>query len=200
MEVKRQNWFDAKGDETLALDWPLTPYSRVWEIGGFEGRWAAQMAEKFGCFIDVFEPQKWAVERLRERFEGNDKITIHPYGLWVDNGYLRMNNFFTDGATIMGTEEKGEVQMGEFKLYLHVMESHPHPVDVCLMNIEGAEYFLLPAFIHSGWIKKFDHFWCQFHVDKELVPNQSEQIVEKMLETHDLMWDCFPTAVAWRRK
>jgi FkbM family methyltransferase len=199
MEVNRQNWFEAKGDETLALDWPLTPLGRVWEIGGFEGRWVKQMAEKFGCFIDVFEPQMWAVERMRTKFDGNDKITIHPFGLWVDNGYQRIGNFGTDGATIMGNAE-GQTEMGEFRLYSDVMETLPLPVDVCLMNIEGAEYFLLPAMIHSGWIENFDHFWCQFHTSKELAEGQSERIMESMLTTHELLWDCFPTAVAWRRK
>ena len=196
----RQNWFDANGDETLALDWPLTPMSRVWEIGGFEGRWVKQMAEKFGCFIDVFEPQMWAVERMRTKFGENDKITIHPYGLWVDNGYLWIGNFGTDGANIMGNADNGKVEVGAFRLYSDVMEALPSPVDVCLMNVEGAEYFLIPAMVKSGWIGKFENFWCQFHTDKELVAGQSERIMESMLDTHELLWDCFPTAVAWRRK
>lgn len=200
MGVKRQNWFEVRGDETLALDWPLTPYSHVWEIGGYEGRWVSQISEKFGCFIDVFEPQKWAVERMLAKFGGNDKIAIHPYGLWISNGFMRMGNYGTDGATVTDNRTNGKVEMGEFRYYADVLEVFPHPIEVALMNIEGAEYYLLPALIKNGWMGKFDHFWCQFHPEKELVTGQGESIMQSMSETHELLWDCYPLAVAWRRK
>ena len=201
MDITRQNWFDVRGDETLALDWPLTPMSHVWEIGGFEGRWVGQIAHKFNCYVGVFEPQKWAVERMIDKFGGNDKIAIHPYGLWIDNGFLRMSSFFTDGANVFGKQDSdARVELGEFRLYSDILEVFPHPIDVALMNVEGAEYFLLPAMIKTGWIEKFDHFWCQFHPSMELVKGQSESIMDGMLDTHDLLWDCFPMAVAWRRK
>ena len=197
--IKRQNWFEANGDETLALDWPMTPDSQVMEIGGFEGRWAAQMAENFDCRVDIFEPQIWAVERMIMRFAENPKIVIHPYGLWLQPGNFPLSNAFTDGATLMGAEER-PVILGRFEYYQAELDKFQGDIDVGLMNIEGAEYMLLPAMIANGQMERFRYFWCQFHTGFELYEGQSDKIMENMFHTHDLLWDCFPTAVAWRRK
>lgn len=203
MEVK--NWFEVKGDETLALDWDLNENSHVWEIGGYEGRWAQQIWDKFHCHIDIFEPQLWAVERLQKRFDGIDKIKIHPYGLWTSDTQLTIKDFFTDGASVMKSLEiqsRGE-GVGNFKTIYHEVYSFPHNIDVCLMNIEGAEYILIPSLASSGIIARFKNFWCQFHPD--LISDNTEvqfelthNVFNAMERTHDLLWTCFPTAVAWR--
>jgi hypothetical protein len=74
-------------------------------------------------------------------------------------------------------------------------------VDVCLMNIEGAEFVLLPYMIGMDMMKRFRFFWCQFHPG--LLPHGDEranEIFKGMLRTHKKIWDYYPTAVAWERK
>lgn len=203
MEVK--NWLAVKGDETLALDWDLNENSHVWEIGGFEGRWAQQIWDKFHCNIEIFEPQQWAVERLQKRFEGIEKIKIHPYGLWTRNIQLTIKDFFTDGASVMkplDIPSRGE-GVGDFRdIHEIIAEKHYH-VDVSLMNIEGAEYVLIPYLMKDNAIRFFRNFWCQFHPglisdDVAVQFELSNEIFKQMNDTHDLLWTCFPTAVAWR--
>lgn len=200
----RQDWLQVRGDDTLALDWPLTAESHVWEIGGFEGRWAGQMAEKFDCHIDIFEPQIWAVERLHEKFKGNPKVITRPYGLWVDDGYFPLSKYFTDGASLMETKDPNETRLEtrleHFKYYGKVIDAFVPPIDVGLMNIEGAEYYLIPAMVANGKMERFEHFWCQFHTAFEMYAGQTDKIYENMSHTHDLLWDCFPTAVAWKKR
>lgn len=194
----RQNWFEVDGDKTLALNWPLNEESLVWEIGGFEGRWAAQMYDKFHCYVTIFEPQLWAVDRLRLRFENLQKIVINPVGLWIKNDIIGLGDYFTDGASILKRGEKG--QDGSFIDYRPYLDAFSE-IDVCLMNIEGAEYYLLPSMIFERKISKFKYFWCQFHdglIDE--ADKRYDEIVHGMEETHEMIWDCYPTAVAWRRK
>lgn len=202
----RQNWFDVKGDETLALDWPLTEDSHVWEIGGFEGRWAQQIWDKFRCNIRIFEPQYWAVQKLRERFYGNDKIEIRPYGLWVEEDMLQIGNYHTDGASLVNNDGREPTMPGYFKQHYHEIQQFNHKIDLCLMNIEGAEYRLLSDMIASGIIMRFHNFFCQFHPD---LVERSNEIYEyicremgnrKKIRSLDMIWDCYPHAVAWRRK
>lgn len=199
MDITRKNWFDEKGDETLALDWPLNENSHVWEIGGFEGRWAAQIVEKFHCHMEIFEPQPWAIVRLQEKFDDNPKVNVNPFGLWIQDGFFRMGAFGSDGASMMATA-RTDIGLGHFKYFEPVLNNFTAPIDLALMNIEGAEYFLLPAWIHKGLIGRFDYFWCQFHLEQQLAVGQSGQIMDLMSASHDLLWDCFPTAVAWKRK
>lgn len=205
MEVK--NWFTLNGDDTLALDWDLNENSRVWEIGGFEGRWAQQIWNKFQCHIDIFEPQPWAVNRMKKKFEGIEKIRIHPYGLWTKDVRMELIDFFTDGASVLKQGEAFQEkprEMCEFR-NIHLEAGKYRQIDVALMNIEGAEYTLIPSLIEGGTIKLIKNFWCQFHpglisdnpdVEKKI----SEDIFKSMEKTHEMIWNCFPTAVAWRKK
>lgn len=189
-------WFEDKGDETAALNWPINSKSLVWEIGGFEGRWAKQMVDKFHCHITIFEPQLWAVERMATKFGDAQNVIIASYGLWVTDARLGLNRYETDGCSLLGDD--GRAVKADFRdIYPLVTED----VDVCLMNIEGAEFFLLPYMIGMGLMKHFRFFWCQFHPG--LVPHGDErynQIFKGLSHTHHKIWDYYPTAVAWERK
>lgn len=190
-------WKEVNGDETLALDWDIDRSSLVWEIGGFAGRWAAQMAEKYNPFIEIFEPQPWAVERLQERFTGNRKIEIRPFGLWVMNASLPVYSYETDGAGLLSEGVKNHVCPFE-DIYVNI--DPKDDIDVCLMNIEGSEFILIPYLLGNDLMQHFRYFWCQFHL---FVPQSVERmntIYQKMETTHRVRWDYFPTAVCWERR
>lgn len=193
-----ERWREVDGDNTLAIDWPLTEDSHVWEIGGFEGRWAQQIWDKYHCHIDIFEPQWWAVEKLNRRFEGIEKIKIHPYGLWTHDDVIQIGNYHTDGASIVKPNDGREVTMpGTFKMMAAEIYGFKPKIDLCLMNIEGAEYYILPEIILTGMISRFRNFFCQFHPDPSILASHFP-FFETMDRTHELLWDYHPTAVAWR--
>lgn len=194
-----EKWRELDGDNTLALDWPLTEDSHVWEIGGFEGRWAQQIWDKFHCHITIFEPQLWAVEKMQKRFNGNIKIDIRPYGLWTSNTSLSIGNYYTDGASVVNVVK--ETQTGSFVDFNKEIRNFTAPINLCLMNIEGGEFNLIPAMWFSGKMEMFEIFWCQFH--PTLVDNGEKRaayIFKFMEQTHEMLWNCHPVAVAWRKK
>lgn len=190
-------WQEVKGDETLALDWPIDQNATVWEIGGYEGRWAAQIVEKFNPNMNVFEPQGWAVEKLNTRFAGNEKVIIHPFGLWTHHTIMKLWEHDTDGASVVRNSGR-KAEMCDF------MDIHSHlirDVDLCLMNIEGGEYVLLPYLIGLGLMKHFRFFWCQFHPGLVMRGDDKKKLLYAgMKRTHKILWDFYPTAVAWERK
>lgn len=200
----RQNWFDVKGDETLALDWPLTEDSHVWEIGGFEGRWAQQIWDKFRCNIRIFEPQYWAAEKMKTMFKENYKIDVCNYGLMVPPRefqweVLPLGGYETDGASLYSDKEP--VKAVSFRSIQAELSSFSYEVDLALMNIEGSEFFLIPHMTDTGLMSSFNYFWAQFHPG--LVENGDVRygaICIDMELTHEMIWDCYPHAVAWRRK
>lgn len=189
-------WKEENGDESYALNWEINDRSTVWEIGGFEGRWAGQIVERFDPFMEIFEPQGWAVRKLNERFQGNDKVTIHPFGLWVMDVKLPLYHMETDGASLINPGVHSEVL--DFRDVYPLMDED---VDLCLMNIEGAEFILLPYMIANGLMNNFRYFWCQFHPgllqDGEV---RYLRIHEGLKATHKVKWNFYPTAVAWERK
>jgi len=192
------SWRAVDGDNTLALEWPLGENSHVWEIGGYEGRWAAQIANEFHCFIDIFEPQGWAVEKMKLRFADNPKITVHPYGLWIEDKWMKMGDFFTDGASVMKPTDSDHLV--EFRDIYHEIMGFSYEIDLCLMNIEGAEWVLINAMQADGVFVRFKRFWCQFHEFVGDSHARKDVTYESIDLTHGLLWDHYPTAVAWERR
>ena len=195
--MSKPTWFEADGDNTLALNWPIYDKSYVWEIGGYEGRWAAQMVEKFNPIIYIFEPQLWAYNELLERFKGNPKVSVNPFGLWTHDTVLRLWEHDTDGASIV----KNIGRVSELCDFKDIFHPSPTEIDVCLMNIEGGEFVLIPYMIGLNLMKRFRYFWCQFHPGViESGKEKTELIYEGLSKSHRVMWDYYPTAVAWERK
>ena len=198
--MKPQDWFAVRGDETLALDWPgINENSIVWEIGGYEGRWALQMAEKYNPQLYVFEPQEWAADKIREKLTGY-KARIHQFGLWTHGAEMTLTEFGRDGGTLMQPEAKDKQLIRVVDAYSFFIKEHIEQIDVCLMNIEGGEFVLLPYMIGMGMMPKIKYFWCQWHL---FVPGAAEKglRLRKMLDvTHEMIWDCGSTAQAWKRR
>lgn len=188
-------WKDVNGDETYALDWRIDGAARVWEIGGFEGRWAAQIVQKFDPYMEIFEPQAWAVARLKERFLREKKVDIQPFGLWVTDASLPLYHIGTDGASLLNPGVHSEVCQ-----FMDIYNRVYAEVDLALMNIEGAEFVLLPYMIGNDLMRHFRFFWCQFHPG--LVTEGETRflrIFEGLNRTHRVKWNFYPTAVAWER-
>lgn len=189
-------WQDARGDETLALDWSINEDSLVMEIGGYEGRWAAQMVEKFNPYMHIFEPQVWLSDRLEQRFSSNRKVQVHPFGLWTHDTTLRLWEHGTDGASVIRNDGRTS-EVCEFRDAIRYMDN----IDVCLMNIERAEFVLIPYLLGLGLMNNFRFFWCQFHPGSGVLDNiKTERIFDGMGRTHEILWDYYPTAVAWERR
>jgi len=196
MSDPNSKWKMANGDETLALDWEIDENARVWEIGAFEGRWAAQIAERYNPIMELFEPTDWGYGKCSNRFLDNKKITVHHYGLWVTDAFLPLYNPGNDGGSVLMEHVRSEVCVFT-DVYTEIGERE---IDLCLMNVEGSEFVLLPYMIANGLMANIRQFWCQFH----LFVNDSEKrylrIHEGLKATHNVKWNYFPTAVAWERK
>ena len=198
--IEQQDWFAAKGDETLALDWPgVDESSVVWEIGGYEGRWALQMAEKYDPLIYVFEPQDWTADKIREKLAGHN-AKIRQFGLWTHGGEMQIHDYGRDGASLLkpdGPDGRAVLVTDVYRIFL---KAEVEQIDVCLMNIEGGEFVLLPYMIGMGMMEHIRYFWCQWHT---FVPAAAEKWLRlrQMLDrTHDMIWDCGVTAQAWERR
>lgn len=189
-------WFADNGDETRALEWEgIDSHSTVWEIGGYEGRWTAQIWGKYQPFMHVFEPQGWAFEKLQDKFGVQKKIKLHNFGLWVMDASLPLYAYETDGASLLGNGARSQVCKFE-EISRQVAGAE---VDLCLMNVEGAEFVLIPYLIGMGLMNRFRYFWCQFHTFVQDADWRANAIYKGMLKTHKKIWDYYPTAVAWER-
>lgn len=202
MPKRAIGWKEIQGDKTAALDWPIDEDSIVFEIGGYEGRWALQMAEKYDPWLFVFEPQHWAIEKMDDKLKNSDKSLLQDYGLWTHDAIMKLGDYGRDGASLLkpNHEDAELVWVKDIDAVIYSMVGAKKDIDVCLMNIEGGEFVLIPYMIGLGLMKRIKFFWAQFHL---FVPNSKRKfaaINEAMEATHDVYWDFGMSMKCWKRR
>jgi len=177
-----------------SIEWDLTPYSVVVELGGYEGRWSKLIAEKYHPKIFAFEPQVWAADKYRQLL--GDGAQCFTYGLGTHAAVLPMGEYETDGCSfVKTTRTTGTGELREYHSALAALGISA--IDLMLMNIEGYEFKLLP---HIMPLPNVKWFMIQFHCDtmQEFDAYHEWRFVIK--KTHSLLWDYGKTLSAWERK
>ena len=185
-EIALHNWFRDRGDETLRLAYPLTENSLVIDVGGYEGAWAAQIVQRYGCSILIFEPVHAFAQQIRDRFIDTPKVHLYELALGGEEGYAEIH-IAKDGSSVYtgkgGTEPIHIVDASQFLQDLDVSR-----IDLMKINIEGGEYELLPNLIGSKYIQLIRDLQIQFHNFVPRAVERAENIRHSLRQTHDLTW------------
>jgi FkbM family methyltransferase len=178
-----------------AIDWPLDKNSVVVEVGGYKGRWALQIAERYQPRLYVFEPQEWAYGVCCAVL--GDRATVLPYGLGVEDGYLPMGEYETDGCSfIKEYEPYAACQIKVIDaVFRHFGITH---IDLMLMNIEGYEYTLLPYMFERGILPC--RLMVQFHTFADKDGMHLAKIYQRLEEHHyRIAWTYGVMLTAWEK-
>lgn len=205
----------------LEANWPLASQielpadATVLVVGAYKGKVMEWLLNKF---IDVkhvigFEPQKWAYDLALARLSPyEDKFTLMPWGLYAPNDEgaaerLPMYNFETDACTMvrppaygMSPRAPGE---GEFRDALteltqnYGLQELPNGIDLCIMNIEGYEYDLLPHLLFND--VDINSYAVQFHHDVAYDFKVFDTITEMTLRYGSPFFNMYPSWVYWKR-
>jgi FkbM family methyltransferase len=142
--------------DVRALDWPLTKKSVVVEVGGYTGRWALQIAERYGPRLFVFEPQGWAADVCKAVL--GERARVYDYALGDRDGTAPMGGFGTDGCSFA---KEGGPRGPMREIGAVFQELGITAIDLMLINIEGYEYELLPHMLEQGVYP--DRLMVQWH-------------------------------------
>lgn len=179
--------------DARALDWPLDRSSVVVEVGGYKGRWALQIAERYGPRLYVFEPQPWAAAVCREVL--GDRAVVLNFGLGTESRYQVMGRFGTDGCTFaeVGTHMASLTEVSEAFASLDIAH-----IDLMLMNIEGYEYALIPHMLDRGILP--DRLMVQFHTFADPSGIETAAIYERLAALgYRIAWTYGVVLTAWER-
>jgi len=177
----------------------VTEESIVFDIGGYEGAWAARIAKRYNPHIYVFEPAPRAYAVACERLKGYDKAHVFNFGLGIQDGTFPLADADRDGASFY----KKMAPIVDAKLVdiaRFVTDEKIDQVDLCAINIEGGEYELLSYMIATHIVMMCRYLMVQFH---NIIPGSPvyEQRLRTMLNwTHDIYWDYPGTWTAWVRR
>ncbi len=191
-------WFQIQGDKSLRLDYDLNTNSIVFDIGGYEGKWAANIFSKYCCFIHIFEPVIEFASRIENKFSRNKKVTVYKFGLSNENKTSKISvdknssSFYESGNTIINARLVRAIDF--------IRKNRIGKIDLMKINIEGGEYDLLEHLIDSGFIKNITNVQVQFH---DFIPNAKKRMesIQKMLKkTHRLTYQYIFVWENWVRK
>lgn len=178
-----------------AVTWEDIDHSSiVFEIGSFKGRWALQMAQRYNPVLYCFEPQNWAWQVTCEVLK-NYNANVYNFGLGYTEERIPMGEFGTDGCSfVRGTRDTGTGEIRDIDrvcAYLHI-----NHIDLCLINIEGFEYILLPYMMERNI--KPQKLVIQFH---DYDGNGKEAETRELLAQngYDILWDYGTVLSAWER-
>ena len=181
-----------------AIDWPLDQESVVVEVGGYKGRWALQIAERYQSHLYVFEPQPWAADVCREVLGERARVLEYALGVEGDDDHpvtVAMGEWETDGCSI--------IKPGHNHVTMHAIErvfallgiTH---IDLMLMNIEGYEYTLLPYMLERGIAPC--RLMVQFHTFADPDGMRLARIYEQLAAlNYHIAWTYGVMLTAWER-
>lgn len=187
LQVKR--WVKDNGDHTLRLDYPLNEQSTVWDVGGYKGDFAAQIHERYGCRVFVFEPVPAFHASCVARFAGNEKIRCLKFGLSGQDGWFDISQK-EDASSFLRNVTGATVQRVQLRSVAAMFdELAVGCVDLLKINIEGGEYEVLPALVEAGLIDRVRFIQVQFH---DFITGAREKrclIRAALRNTHVEMWN-----------
>lgn len=156
-----EQWKLNNGDKTLRLNYNLNENSIVIDGGGYKGEWASDIFEKYKCTIHIFEPVKKFYDIIKEKFNGNDKVYVHNYGLSnMDRSVdISIENDASSIYTNNGTKET--IKLVDINQTLKKLNLSK--VDLMKLNVEGEEYNILEGLIEGNNLSIFNNLQIQFH-------------------------------------
>lgn len=182
-----------------SVEFPLTSESVVFEVGGYIGRWALAIAERYDPRLYVFEPQMWAFERCKTALRWHPQARVYNYGLATKRGKFPLGNFETDGCSMVNIPGDKPTGVGDFEEIGNFLRYRKiKKINLMLMNIEGYEFDLIPYMIDMGIMKTIHFFMCQFHIfDKDL--QQYYDLREEIGHGRHIRFDYGPVLTCWEK-
>lgn len=180
-------YFSVDGDNTLRVQYDLTPNSVVFDLGGYQGEWTNKIQERYGCNIHVFEPISFLFQNIKERFKDKKNIKVFNFGLSDKNKDLQItlandgSSFYIDGSQKIDAKVMSIVD--------YIEQNSITNVDLIKINIEGDEYPVLEVLIEQGLINIFSNIQVQFHQNIPDSVIRRNNIRSKLSETHHLTYD-----------
>jgi FkbM family methyltransferase len=186
-------WFRIKGDETLRLDYALSPSSVVFDVGGFHGEFASMIYNKYGCKMYIFEPLPEFCRIIRNKFSPNPDVKVFCFGL-SDRTIKESISSSGDTSSIYLSGNKVEIELKSAVDFIR--ENKIENIDLMKINIEGGEYDLLTDLINNKLINRISNIQVQFHdfiIDNAREKMQSIQnelaITHEVTYQYEFVWE-----------
>ena len=180
-----RRWRADKGDATLRLSYPLDQDSIVYDLGGYEGEWAADVFKRYGSRIEIFEPVPDFAAKIGLRFQNQSRLRVHALGLAGHSGTEELALDADESSLFRSTHGSPRVKIELIDVADWFAREKVSRIDLMKINIEGGEYELLERMLETGLTARVDHFQIQFHNLAENSRVRMDRILAGLASTHE---------------
>ena len=174
------------------------------DLGAFKGNWSREMVSRYGGCAHLFEIQPNLIKNLKDDFANTPNCTVHSFGLGPKDELIDVGSY-DDGEGFSLSKPKSvsvsnKVQLKSFLDF--VIQNNIDEIDVCKINIEGAEYDLLENMIENNLHMLCRNIQVEFHRQYP-VPDwygRYNAIRNNLLKTHVPTLDYYFSWQNWCRK
>ena len=191
-------WRADGGEQRLRYDYDLQTEDVVFDLGGYEGTWSAEISVRYQPMIYVFEPAPAYAVRIARQFAGNDRVRVVDAGLAGETRLLRMG--VRDDATGEWTESGETVEARLLEAAEFLDAERLGEIALCKINIEGGEYELLEHLLDANKIGQFRNLQIQFHLFVPDAQRRMAAIQRRLRQTHELTYQYPFVWENWRRR
>lgn len=173
---------DLGGDKKFRFNYPLTPDSIVFDVGGFEGQWTSDLFAMYQPTIHVFEPVHAFAKEITTRFQHNNKIAVYPFGLSDTTTDASIAVIDNKSSVFLDTRDREIIHLVRISEFIR--ENNISHIDLIKINIEGGEYPLLEDLIGADLTKIIDNIQVQFHSFAPDAISRMQTIKQALVKTH----------------
>ena len=159
----------------------------VLDIGGFRGEWCdIVLRQQPDCTIHIMEPHPIFAQTLREKYQSDDRVFVHEFGLGMATGTLQLSDEGDASSAI--AEHSRSFQAPIVPVASFFKEHNLQEVALAKVNIEGGEYDLLPALIDAGLMPRIARLQVQFHLFEPKLQQARDAILAGLAKSHKQAW------------
>ncbi len=174
------HWVSNLGDSTHMLDHnELSSESVVIDLGGYKGEWSKKIFDRYGCFIDIYEPASEFVVSIKSTFEKELNTRVKVYESAVGCSNTRVSLVLDGLGTRTVKDENGEVNTTSI---IQILSNRS--VDLLKMNIEGDEYDVFDAIFSNDLTKNLKSVLVQFHPVDDNSIQRYTTIAQELSKSH----------------
>ncbi len=193
--VLARTWIALDGDARIRRRLKVPRGGLVLDVGAYEGEFAAHARSVLDARVIAIEPIPEFTSALRQRFAGDDFVTVVPVALGRSNGLIDLQVAGDGSSAWVEGESSVEVPLVDAAEIVGDRQ-----VDLLKMNAEGAEFDVLDRLVETGQIRQVQTILVQFH---KFVPDAQtlrSDLRRRLQSTHQCVVNVPWVWELWRRR
>jgi FkbM family methyltransferase len=188
-------WLALDGDERMRRRAQVSPGELVVDVGAYRGDFTEYARRAWAARVIAVEPVPEFADVLKERFEGDSRVTILRVAVGARPGTARIA--LSDNASSQWSHGEHFIDVPMADIAGIVRQQ---PISLMKFNAEGAEFDALERLLETGQIEQVRTLQIQFHRFVPAAATRRRRLRSALSVTHECSWSVPWVWEQWSRR